>query len=295
MPFRGSACSYGQFYVSIAPWKYTLRDTMSTAIIRYFDEEHDEHGFVIGADGRETEGLTYDNPYDYAQKVDTIRDGEDVLAYSLCGSLRHKSDTNGETTWSISDDIKTAAAAISPSGARHLHEYATKLADEVNLRLNAAKSSGRLPEYPQDSGISDSVAGTLITEVFLDGYYSDTPCRATITFRHNDQALAHPTVDIDDMRLFDVHGPRNIWYAFWDNPEFAPYRPSVMRKYKSAEEIAAVMQGYIRACGSKEGRRLCETQRLYETAHLTIGGHIHVAVVTPGNFSWVPGFEPKKL
>jgi hypothetical protein len=290
MALRGGGPSFGRFYVSIAPWDYTLKNTMSTAIIRYFDEKH---GFVIGADGREMEGITYEHPYDYAQKISCIRDGDNLLAYSLCGCLRNKSDIDQETTWSIFADVRTAAAAISPSGSQHLREYATKLADEVNLMLKAAKTSGRLPEYPSDSGICDSGTGTLITEVFLDGYYSKVPSRATIEFRHNGQVLAPPKVHIDDMRRFDVHGPQNIWHAFWDDSGFAPYRPTVMDGYKSVEEIAAVMRGYIRACASQEGQRLCEMQELWQTAHLTIGGHAHVTVVTPSSFEWVPGFEPK--
>lgn len=44
----------------------SVKDTMSTAIIRHFDEQY---GFVIGADGLETKGSDYELVSDTTRKI----------------------------------------------------------------------------------------------------------------------------------------------------------------------------------------------------------------------------------
>jgi hypothetical protein len=58
---------------------------------------------------------------------------------------------------------------------------------------------------------------------------------------------------------------------------------------RTAQGAAAVIHGYLRACVSEEGQKICRLARR------TIGGLTHIAVVTPTSFDWVRGFEPNKL
>ena len=120
-------------------------------------------------------------------------ESDNILAYSGRGSHRNTSDSTGESIWNLSEDVQTAAAAIQGHRSKTLCEYAEKLAAQVNLVFGDAKTSGKIQEYPTVSGACYS-GGMVIVELFLDGYYSGIPSRATITFRHNNQVLAPPDV-----------------------------------------------------------------------------------------------------
>jgi hypothetical protein len=265
---------------------YSIKDTMSTAIIRHFD---DQYGFVIGADGLETKGSDYEAFNKNTRKIFGLNDHCSILAYSFRGAHRNTSDSTGEVIWNLSEDVQTAASAISGHGSQTLLEYAEKLAAQVNLVFEDAKTSGKIQEYPTDQGVCDS-GGMAIVELFLDGYYYDIASRATVTFRHNNHVLAPPEVCGDPLQPFDIVGPMSIWHAFKDlnNPLFEQYRPIYMNA-RTVQDVAFIIDGYLRACASREG------EKLFPMARRTIGGDTHVAVVTPSSFDWVPGFEPKEL
>jgi hypothetical protein len=257
---------------------------MSTAVIRLFHLS----GFIIGADGRETEGSNHTFVSDSTQKVFPLIDGNNILAYSFCGSTRHTSDSGNETIWNLADDVKTAAAALSGPRSRTLHEYAENLATEINLVFRKAKTNGKIHAYPTEAGTYKSDA--VIAELFLDGFYSGVASRAAVKFLHRNQELMPPDVHLCPLQMgWEVNGPCKIATPFFNAQDvtFIKYRkPEWLLSPASLTDITAIINGFIRACSGPEG------QALDPVAQLLIGGHPHIATVTPNSFDWIPGFEP---
>ena len=284
MPSYGSRCERG-FYalqISVSIAKGTL---MSAAIIRLYHLP----GFVIGADGRETQGSDHHLANESTQKVFPLIDGNNILAYSFCGSTRYTSDSGDETIWNLADDVRTAAQSLSGHRSRTLHEYAEKLATEINLVFRKAKTNGKISEYPIEAGTYKSDA--VIAELFLDGFYSGVASRAAVKFLHRNQELMPPAVHLCplDKMGWEVNGPCKIAGLFFDDQDltFIKYRkPGWLLSPASFNDVTAVIDGFIRACSSPEA------QALDPTAQFLVGGHTHIAIVTPEGFRWAKGYEP---
>jgi len=116
-----------------------------------------------------------------------------------------------------------------------------------------------------------------------------------LQFRHENQKIVRPRlfpVPEPRMKALDINGSKRVADLLIgsDDPKFARFRTPAThwrnRKTLTLSEGIEIAESYIRACDSDEGRevdpRLCAG----------IGGHIHIATITPAEFKWIK--EPKK-
>ncbi len=258
---------------------------MPTAIVRIFTGE----GFVIGADGLETAEPGDAFVSDSLQKIFHVPGKDKQLAHAVCGIHRITSDKDGEILWDLHAQVQTTARALANARSATLYEYATRLSRPIHRALLMAGRSGKLAEYPALPVVPYRY-GSTIAEILIDGYYRGFPSRAGIRFFHDKQKLCGPQISPKSVEELDLCGSRPIWNAFCDvnDKSLAAYRPPCFHSPPwSLVESAEAIRGYIQACSSPEGKEIDDE------AHKVIGGHIHIATITPvEGFRWVPGYEP---
>jgi hypothetical protein len=257
---------------------------MSTAIVRTYTSE----GFVIAADGRAIGVEERRVVTDTAQKVFPIEWTGGSLAYSVAGTLQISSDDRRQV-FNLILETEKAQAAVTNTPAS-LVEYASLLAERITVRLAAVKG-----HYPSTDNRGINQRGFRIATLFLEGYYGSAPYRARVDFCHERQNLLEPEVIPQDSNLGrpQICGSGEVSYLLFDtdDPRFAAYRRPVLRAQDvTLAEAIEVSKGYINACMDPEALQIDET------ICSTIGGHIHIATITPSHgFRWVQGFEPLSL
>lgn len=260
---------------------------MSTAIFRMYVND----GFVIAADGRQTKEPDDEFVSDEIQKIFPIHDDGKQLAYSMCGTHLFTSDDGSRVLWDLRNETEKALLDPATRRSSALEGYAARLSRPIYRALAVAKRSGEIRDFPSNE---ERVYphGKTIAELHIDGYYNRVPSRVTVRFFHVEQKLQHPSIYLDsDIRRLDLYGSPPIWKVYDDvaDRRLAAYRPRWYSKNVqwSLRATVDVATGYIKACGSQEGREI--------DSHVCkiIGGHIHVAMITPQDgFRWATGYEP---
>jgi hypothetical protein len=268
---------------------------MSTAIVSTYTTE----GFVIAADGRMRGADDGTVVNDQIQKIFPIGgSGTRRLAFSLTGSAYIPSCDREEMAFEFLAEIRRATGALSVGRYPNLSDYAHKAFGAVHRRLKEAKLTGRL-SYPELQTLDPSERGCSIAIVLLDGYHEGVPSRLKIRFYHEHQVLAG--LEIVQQEL----PPGRAWYSgsetVWDvmfgahvdtgDPALSHYKQqsaSVFHPNETLCSYAQIAHAYISMCPGPEGLaldpELCAG----------IGGHIHIATITPKDgFQWVPRFEPR--
>jgi hypothetical protein len=254
---------------------------MSTAIVRIYVGD----GFLVAADGRMLDTLRIHDSPDNVQKIFEVQKN---LAFSLTGLARLGSDRVGASDFSFSDSIEEVMRATSVEGNRTLQDFCAACAEKIDSQLEYFFDKRKaLPgeERPGERGIT-------IIEIMADGYYRDFPSRARIRFYHEDDKLAPPEVSFVELYedLPITKGVHNIAELLLNrDPSLSHYlRPmALVCGSQRLTDAAVFARAYIEACAGPEGRAIDE-----ETSR-GIGGHTHMATITPTNgFKWVPGFEP---
>ena len=259
---------------------------MSTAIFRMYLDD----GFVIAADGRQTKGLNDEPVSDGIQKIFPIHDDNKQLGYSMCGTHLFTTNDGSRVIWDLHEEVEKAVLDPITRRSSSLEGYATRLSRPIYRALETAKRTGEIESFLENM---EKVypRGKTIADLHIDGYYSRVPSRVTIRFFHVEQQLQHPSIFLDrDIKRLDLYGSPRIWTVFDDTNDkrLAPYRPKGYSKavrwdLRTTTKIAA---GYIAACSSPQGKEIDEN------AHRIIGGHTHIAIVTPEGFRWAKGYEP---
>jgi hypothetical protein len=254
---------------------------MSTAIVKI----HTADGFILAADGRGKSSATGITQSDIEQKIFPITNSGRVLAYALQG-MTNSTDTK---TQSIVFDIRTAieesVRSLAETKSRHdLNWYASKLWAPVNEML--IKKINKLGDFVFPVVVADDPG--LICQVFICGYYRNISSDSVIQFRHENHKVVRPSVlnfkpTIEPVMMFGSAEVFRLLFKGTDQ-RFQEFRSFAMtpdkRKHLSLDEGAEVATNYIRACASEVGREIdpevCSG----------IGGHIHVAEITPSGFRW---------
>jgi hypothetical protein len=265
---------------------------MPTAIVRLQTTE----GFVIAADGRVrgNQNGKLEVVTDELQKIYQI-EGE-FLVYALYGTMGIGKDENDpDVAVNLVSAFKNAVDALHGQHFEDAVQYGNALALPIYNRIRDAKANAKIERFPErDCDAEPDQPGHVIGHVFLFGYYNGKACELDIRLFHRKQSLAQPTVT--QRRLWLGYDPE-IWgsdtvarllYTSSENVFFPAYR---RRKPKRQEDLTIseaieVAKNYILACDSVTGRALdpdfCPG----------IGGHIHIAVITPNSFRWAVGYEP---
>jgi hypothetical protein len=130
------------------------------------------------------------------------------------------------------------------------------------------------------------------TCLFLDGYILERPVRRNITLKHErNQTTISPSDDNLRAGQMRGHGSGKIYNALFK--DFSPY--GGLSSYRiicqPKPETIPVMSGQCEALI----RAHCDPEALLIDPDICngIGGHIHMAALTPETgFQWVSGFEP---
>ena len=251
-------------------------EAMPTAIVSHYTTS----GFVISADGKTSDGS------ESTQKIFEIEGAP--AAYALYGNsiaFGNGKDDDQPSPLHLGDEIgKLLNSGSVPIG--DLIACGAQLAKELHATILKAKEN-KLIVYP--SRPSDIDGGVSIANVFLFGYSKGSPVEVDITFRHREQLLSEPRVDGTDPRR--VRNPR-VWGCdkVWELLRSGDYRFARfggVRLPPKPEEIslldaAKLGENYIWACDSYEGRKWGDPQICS-----SIGGHSHVAAITPTGFCWL--------
>jgi hypothetical protein len=238
---------------------------MATAILRFWTTS----GLVLGADG-----LKYDVMVGRAIGTDTQKVFEIPglpAAYAMYGEIGigdNKPDT--PILLDISQEIRKFLEFGDHSLPFDFLAYANRIAADLHQSIAATKDRGAIWGGNQES----IRPGQVIARIILCGFFDGKPMEININFEHLNQRLLPP-------RVFPVDLQRS-------NPEVFGSLPITQRLFKqpqspdlSLSEAAKKIERYVQFCDSERGRKLdpimCRT----------IGGHIHIAAITPRGFQWL--------
>jgi len=160
-------------------------------------------------------------------------------------------------------------------------------------RLLEAQSNDRLEKFKAAEKSGEIV---LIACMFLGGYYNGQPSLICAQFMHKDQVILTPTASnmsfakkYEPCLLYGSEVVRKLLFQTND-PAFSDYRVPQINAPENVtlSEVADVARKYILACSDPAAMKL-------DNKHCAgIGGHIHMAKITPEEgFKWI--VPPKKL
>jgi hypothetical protein len=261
---------------------------MPTAIARFYAPE----GFAIAADGlksnlRQPSLSTNDN-----QKIFEINEPGRQLAYSLAGIIDlSPDDESDDIVFELLPALAESVLKQANQKSKTLFDYARKIATPVNRQLAALKRAGTIRRYPiRPSPMAER--GHTILRVYFDGYYGGIESRVYVRFYHENQRLSSPDVEREGV---SPGGPITFGSTIVSNLLFTTADPRLARFRKNWDTATLagaveICQSYIAACSSVEGRDLDNE------VCSRIGGHIHIATISPEHgFQWVEGFRPKGI
>jgi hypothetical protein len=250
-----------------------------TAIITLFTK----HGFIIGADGRSewdrelpTDERTLAEESDREQKIFECSYNGQKIAYALAGAVysRGKKFNAVAEASRISGLLGTIGHS---APANYVERFGRELADAYNK----ARSSGLVDTnepYPVDRDDPSGVA-----RLFFVGYFdSELPSFLVMELHHDHQVIGPPRIFSETPRPKDVRvsGPVSLAKYIFANQDRRLNKYALPTdEHSSLEEAAKSAAGFLRACSDPIARQLdpfCEK----------VGGHIHIAAITPDGFRW---------
>jgi hypothetical protein len=257
------------FALSEPTWFSALRMTATATIYTPF-------GFAIAADGRQRwehrptrDTATREAESDAAQKIFEIKTGQAALAYIVQGHI-----ANRDRSFDLVVELRNRAALLSVQNFENCDCFLRTLLDGVEQEIESAMWDRRLESYPD-------------AQISFVGYFQDRPHWTDIHFlsSRNFTGSLYEAIsnDLYPGRCF-VSGSlliRDLIVA--RDPRFSRFCKRIDRTV-SLEDAADFVKGYVEACGSPLALEVdagCEE----------IGGHIHVAVVTPADSLDRSGFQ----
>jgi len=241
---------------------------MATAIVSVYTSE----GFVIGADGLRRDALTGSIVSDKARKIFFAQANKTALSYAWAGAT-NLCGPDGTTLFNFLEESVAVAKAFASGHAGSLVDYVQRFVRTVYERLLVANGGeefgGDLQFLPK---------GDELTRVLFVGYFDGAPYRMESAILHEQHKLAglrfsEPIIAPVDFKVFS--GSATMLRRFGPRLNDAP---------NTLLEATVLTRDYIQSCKDNQGTDLeCRD----------IGGHIHIASVTPiEGFKWVASFEP---
>lgn len=257
---------------SVGPFNFTFGyaaswgSIMSTAIVSAYTPE----GFIIGADGMRRDQLTGKVKNLRARKIFSIEHEDFVLAYGWVGVTRIL-DPKGQPAFSFRKESEEFGKELLPQKDDSFLDYAQDFFGEVYSKLVEAKQSGKISAYP--TGRKTQWGEEQITSALLIGYFRGTPCRAQVEFSHVQQRLLPP-------RMREIHDgdvPIDFKIHSGSFDTYKEIKPTHLMP-GSLSDAEKLVRDYIQACINNQSR--------FEDCK-DIGGHIHIAKITPQAFDWI--------
>jgi len=240
-------------------------------------------GFVIAADGRtrlddETRASASKEllakETEFAQKIFSVERTDAHLAFAMAGAL-----VSNDFQVDLRNIGQKIASQISGRSFGAFQAYMSAFANNLAHAIQMED----LSQFP-----------TKICDLFIGGYYSNAPAWTCISFTHNGTDVI-PTPKISPLPLLygslvvasDMYEPSSAVGNIFSTALYIPKPQShfqnnqvLLSSNPSLDEMQRFCVGYIEACASE----LALT--LDETICRIIGGHIHVAEITPSGFKW---------
>lgn len=242
-----------------------------------------KHGFVIGADGRSewdrelpTDGRILAEESDDEQKIFECSYNGQKIAYALTGAVYSRGkrfNAIAET-----DRINGLLGTIGHSApANYVERFGRELADAYN-RARSSGVVGTDEPYPVESDDPN-----LVVRLFFAGYFdSQVPYFLVAELHHDHQVIGPPriTIETPNPKFVRISGPVGLAKSiFMEQDKRLSKYAMPTDENSSLEEAAKTAAGFLRACADPLARRIdpfCER----------VGGHIHIAKVTPSGFHW---------
>ncbi len=234
---------------------------MATAIARIYVSD----GFTVAADGRERCVETGHISSDSEQKIFGLHHCRGELACAITGAGRI-----GER-YRLSEEIPAIALALAESEARNVGEYAELLGNELKRSIDGCFKRNKK---------------SLTINLLFDGYLGDRPERARATIISSPEGLP---VQINCQPLYPgqaIGFGSNLIHTSLFAPvppyeQLRPYWGICQQELRTVEQSAAVARAIIEA--------QCDplVAALDPEHCASIGGHVHIAKVTPRGFAWI--------
>jgi hypothetical protein len=246
------------------------------------------YGFVIAADGLARDERTKQIVTDTAQKIFGINHNSRSLSFAFSGADA-LDDENGVTRVFLMREIKAIAEGLKSQRCRNLYGFCVRLSRAVQDILKKHRSAG----YPFPvASVRPSIDGTTtVSRILIDGYMNGVASRAMIRFAHHNQVLQEASINVSEPTVGDAYwvGSRDV-IAFLSRRDqrFAEFLIDGPLDFEKAIQQA---RNFILAQSSLAANGIDP-----ETT-ATIGGRIHVAIITPDNgFNWAsPELTPDPL
>jgi hypothetical protein len=249
-------------------------------------------GFVIGADGRarwtEPEAVSEAKKgmeSDQEQKIFEATAKRATIAYALSGTAY-----NDDKTFSVIAESQKAATSLSDLELANHLEYVQRFCDIVSEKIAEAHAEGRF-DYIQPKICAPGHENTLVRILFC-GYFRTRPFAYDAEIVNENGTLSCNPLQCDMKNMGPmVLGSEKIAKLMYldKDPQFRKYSVPIRETSSTLNAIACV-RGYLEACSTPLARRIdpfCEI----------VGGHIHIATVTPQfGFQWSsPPLTKKEL
>ena len=265
---------------------------MPTAIIRICTNK----GIVVAADGLELINLQKEKQRNL-QKIYQVPNHP--LTYVLFGHTGIR--VSGKMIVNLIDETRESARSLKGIAFDDLALYAEHFSRPIQKVLWAKRKDGSIPYFAP--GPEEGQPGDTILHVFFFGYIRGIASTVDLRFFHRNSIPSEPSITslnndigfppfiagsliVGNLLFNSDHG---LQLRTPPDERFSRYRKSIPDDWKNLTIFKAskIARDYIRACKSDLGRevdyKMCRT----------IGGHIHIAKITPVRFQWI--IPPKDL
>ncbi|HLM80335.1 MAG TPA: hypothetical protein VK302_06850 [Terriglobales bacterium] len=240
-------------------------------------------GFVIAADGLsrtlDSATGTYHPNGDKHQKVYPLLGSGRILAYAMMGEAVASEDNSFDLKAEIERQQKRLATKHFPN----LRDYLGAIS--IKLKKTYEKATETYLDYrPQPDARNEY--DRLLARLIVVGYVAAKPScvQAELFFEDKGKVGLRVTAEALHPGIPALAAPRDIPGIIDRDPRFSEYRlphgPEM-----PIEHASAVIKRRIEACASPLAAKI-------EPLCAGIGGHIHIAAVTPSGFKWVVPPEP---
>jgi|GEM_PF-4054198 len=226
-------------------------------------------GFVIAADGLRLKAIDGRVADEFTQKVFELPTTYGAIAYGCAGATL---TPDGEKEFSFYAEVARTASRLPemPTFDSFIHA----ILDGVYRAFTdfVTESQGSLDNLLRSQREGDRLFGVVIA-----GYFKEQPMRGVIEIIKQGRAFVPNVKDLAPARSeFYMHSGSN------EALEIVRCKPGFQRPFTLRE---AMVQGrdYIQFCKDRRGS---------DPECACIGGHIHVAAITPTGFRWM--IPPKK-
>jgi hypothetical protein len=263
----------------IWPREAQFKDASMSAIAAVYSSRF---GFVIGADGRARwsiqENLGEDRKgmeSEQEQKIFEAATTHGTIVYGVTGTAY-----NDDKSFSVIAESQKAASALSGLTITNYLEYVDRFSEIIRASIAAAHAEDRFDYNP--STLCPPGQENMIVRLFSCGYFQGKPFACDVQIVHENETLSCQPVpyDIEQMKPVVLGSKRIAELMYLERDwRFRNYTTAITPDSTIHDAIECV-RGYLRACSTPLARRLdpfCEI----------IGGHIHIATVSPqSRFQW---------